>query len=61
MLAANTLIHRYGDGAEEYAATQLWDATQKQDDANASRWQRHARSAEAGKGIKSQDKAWIVA
>jgi hypothetical protein len=39
MLAANALIHRHGDGAEEYAARQLWDHRQKQDKKSAAYWQ----------------------
>jgi hypothetical protein len=39
MLAANTLIHQYGDGAEEYVAKQLWASKQKEDEATAARWQ----------------------
>jgi hypothetical protein len=38
MLAANTLIHQYGDGAEEYITKQLWGARQKEDEASVSKW-----------------------
>jgi hypothetical protein len=38
MLAANMLIHRHGNGAEEYAAQQLWDSGRNKDEENAARW-----------------------
>jgi hypothetical protein len=38
LLEANTLIHRHGNGAEEYAARQLWDSRRKKDEENAAWW-----------------------
>jgi hypothetical protein len=38
MLAANTLLHRHGDGTEEYAAQQLWEYRQEQDKKSAAYW-----------------------
>jgi len=39
LLAANRLIHQYGEHAEEHAAAQLWAARQAQDQAEAAKWQ----------------------
>lgn len=39
MLAANRLIHEYGEGAEEYAASQLWKARSGENADEAAKWQ----------------------
>jgi hypothetical protein len=38
LLAANELIHRRGDGAEEYVAKQLSDSRQKEFQKGVSQW-----------------------
>ena len=38
LLAANALIHRHGEGAEEYVAQQLWDSRQRKDQKSTAEW-----------------------
>jgi hypothetical protein len=38
MLTANTLIHQYGGGAEEYVSQQLWKSQQRSDEKDVARW-----------------------
>jgi type VI protein secretion system component VasK len=38
MLAANALIHKHGDAAEEYASQQLWNYQQNADEQNSTEW-----------------------
>ena len=38
LLAANTLVHTHGNGAEEFATTQLWQARQGKDETGVAKW-----------------------
>jgi hypothetical protein len=38
LLTADTLIHHYGDGTEEYVAQQLWDSGRNKNQTHAAYW-----------------------
>jgi urease accessory protein UreF len=56
LLAANALIRRHGAAAEEYAARQLWDARQKEDEKSADGWRSMLEALKRVREIREETK-----
>jgi len=56
MLAANALIRRHGNGAEEYAAQQLWDSRRNEDEESAAGWRSMLEALKQVRKIREETK-----
>jgi hypothetical protein len=54
MLTANLLIRRHGSAAEEFVATQLWNARREGDKRHVARWQEMLEALKKVRAIRAQ-------